>query len=157
MDRIKPHILETARKQGLATPSAGLDVPDGYFESFTARITAGLPERPELEHPDDIEAETAPRTFWQTVRPYVYMAAMFAGVWLMLQLFTTLTGTGRLQPMDSNPILAEALDNDAFLEQFVYDDIDSWDIVDEMVEDGSLDADFHFEMDDIPEDIVLPQ
>ena len=85
------------------------------------------------------------------------MAAMFAGVWLMLQLFTMLTGTGRLQPMDSNPVLAEALDNDAFLEQFVYDDFDSWDIVDEMVEDGSLDADFEFVSEDIPENIVLPQ
>ena len=155
MDRNKSHILEIARKQGLATPSAGLDVPEGYFDSFTARMTAALPERPELEHPDDIEAETAPRTFWQTVRPYVYMAAMFAGVWLMLQLFTMLTGTGRLQPMDSNPVLAEALDT--FLEQFVYDDFDSWDIVDEMVEDGSLDADFEFVSEDIPENIVLPQ
>lgn len=85
------------------------------------------------------------------------MAAMFAGVWLMLQLFTMLSGTGRLQPMDSNPVLAEALDNDAFLEQFVYDDIDSWDVVDEMVEDGSLDAGLDFFADEIPDDIVLPQ
>ena len=157
MDRNKSHILEIARKQGRATPSAGLDVPEGYFDSFTARMTAALPERPELEHPDDIEAETAPRTFWQTVRPYVYMAAMFAGVWLMLQLFTMLTGTGRLQPMDSTHVLAEAPHNDDFLAQFVYADFDSWDIVDEMVEDGSLDADFEFVTEDIPENIVLPQ
>lgn len=157
MDRNKPNILETARKHGFATPSAGLDVPDGYFESFAERLMTGLPERTELEHPDDIEAQAGPRTFWQTVRPYVYMAAMFAGVWLMLQMFTMLTGTSRLQPMDSNPVLAEALDNDAFLDQFVYDDIDSWDIVDEMVEDGSLDGDFEFVYEEMPDDIVLPQ
>ena len=34
MDRNKSHILEIARKQGLATPSAGLDVPEGYFDSL---------------------------------------------------------------------------------------------------------------------------
>ena len=157
MDRNKTHILETARSRGLATPSAGLDAPEGYFDSFTSRLMASLPDRPDLEHPDDVEAQAGPRTFWQTVRPYVYMAAMFAGVWLMLQLFTMLTGTGRLQPMDSNPVLAEALDNDAFVDQYVYGSLDSWDIVDEMMEDGSLDSGFEFVFDDVPEDVVLPQ
>ena len=128
----------------------GFRVPDGYFEDFTIKTMESLPPYPEQPKPVRLTA-------WQRVKPYVYMAAMFAGVWLMLQLFTMLTGTGRLQPMDSNPVLAEALDNDAFLEQFVYDDFDSWDIVDEMVEDGSLDADFEFVTEDIPENIVLPQ
>lgn len=157
MDKNTPHILDIARKHGLAEPSAGLDVPEGYFEAFTDRLMASLPERPELEHPDDVEAQAGPRSFWQTVRPYVYMAAMFAGVWLMLQLFTTLSGTGRLQPMDSNPVFAEALGNDAFVDEYLYNNIDSWDIVDEMVEDGSLDSDFVFVYDNIPDDIILPQ
>ncbi len=161
MESEKQHILEKARKAGLARPSAGLEVSEGYFGAFADRLIARLPERAELEHPDDIEAEQVPRTFWQHVRPYVYMAAMFAGVWLMLQMFTMLTGTGRLQPIESNPMMAEALGNDIFVDQYVYDDIDSWDIVDEMVEDGSLDSTFEFVFDEepaeIPDDVILPQ
>ena len=85
------------------------------------------------------------------------MAAMFAGVWLMLQLFTMITGTNKLQPMDTNPVLAEALGNDIFVDHYVYDDIDSWDLVDEIVDDGDLDANFEFVYDDLPSDVILPQ
>lgn len=136
---------------------SGETVPEGYFDSFRSRMKLELPERRWEYEGESVDEAKGGRKLWTKLRPYVYMAAMFAGVWLMLQLFTMLTGTGRLQPMDSNPVLAEALDNDAFLEQFVYDDFDSWDIVDEMVEDGSLDADFEFVTEDIPENIVLPQ
>ena len=101
----RQNILELARKDGLAVPSAGLSVPDGYFDSFADKMAAMLPERPELEHPDEIKTE-GKRPLWNIVRPYVYMAAMFAGVWLMLQMFTMMTGANRLQPMDSNPVLA---------------------------------------------------
>ncbi len=139
----KQHILERARTAGYARPSAGLEVPDGYFADFAARMAASLPERPELEHPDDIAAETSPRTFWQHIRPYVYMAAMFAGVWLMMQLFGIITGSNSLQPMDSNPVLAEALTNDSFVYDYIYDDVESWEIFDDM-ETGQLDDDTDF-------------
>lgn len=57
----------------------GYKVPDGYFEQFTARITEQLPER-ELPQPEIV-------TPWQKFSPYIYMAAMFAGIWLMVQVF----------------------------------------------------------------------
>jgi len=44
----RQNILELARKDGLAVPSAGLSVPDGYFDSFADKMAAILPERPEL-------------------------------------------------------------------------------------------------------------
>ncbi|MDE6135057.1 MAG: hypothetical protein K2F79_05735, partial [Muribaculaceae bacterium] len=66
----------------------------------------------------------------------VYMAAMFAGVWLMLQMFTMMTERGRLEPMDSNPVLAEALGNDIFVYDYLVDDVDQWALVDEMFDDG---------------------
>lgn len=156
MEKNKAHILDTARSKGLATPSAGLDVPDGYFEDFARHIMATLPDRPELEHPDDVEARTT-RTLWQRVRPYVYMAAMFAGIWLMLQMFGMLTGAGRLQPMDTNPVLAEALSNDAFVDMYVYDDYSSWDAIDDFA--GDPDVEYVFDIDDsVKQDpnIVLP-
>lgn len=123
-------ILEKARRDGLACPSAGFDVPDGYFESFVEKMSASLP-------PQSFDiAASRKKNFWTMVRPYVYMAAMFAGIWLMLQLFTLISGTGTLQPMDSNPIIAEALSNDDFVYNYIYDDLDTWDVMDEMMEDG---------------------
>lgn len=139
----KQHILERARTEGFARPSAGLEVPEGYFADFAARMAASLPDRPELEHPDDIEAENSPRTFWQHVRPYVYMAAMFAGVWLMMQMFGMISGKNSLQPMDTNPVLAEALTNETFVYDYIYDDIESWEIFDDL-ETDQLGADTDF-------------
>jgi hypothetical protein len=58
----------------------GMTVPDGWFDDFASRMADSLPERPALEN-----ASPAPvsRTIWERIRPYVYMAAMFAGVWCM--------------------------------------------------------------------------
>ncbi len=58
---------------------SGFKVPDGYFEQLSSRITEQLPER-EIPEPEVI-------TTWQRLRPYIYMAAMFAGIWLMVQVF----------------------------------------------------------------------
>lgn len=135
------NILDEARKKGFATPSAGMKVPDGYFDSFCDRMEAMLPERPEIEMPDVVAAARRPHTFWQKVRPYVYMAAMFAGVWCMLQIFTGLSNHGGLQPMQNNAVMAKALSSDEFMRDYIFDDINSWDLLDEMMEDGSLDSD----------------
>ncbi len=138
MAKTSTNILEEGRRLGIARPSAGLEVPDGYFNDFCERMDAMLPPRPEIESPQ-AEADTAPRTFWQKVRPYVYMAAMFAGVWCMLQLFASLSGSARLEPMADNPLMAKALASDDFMQDYIYDDLNSWDILDEMIEDGTFD------------------
>lgn len=135
------NILDDARKKGFATPSAGMNVPNGYFDRFCESLDAMLPERPEIEAPDSVAEELKPRTLWQKVRPYVYMAAMFAGVWCMLQLFTALSSHGGLQPIQDNAVMASALSNEEFMRDYIIDDINSWDLLDEMLEDGSLDSD----------------
>lgn len=118
-------ILELARERGLATPSAGMSVPDGYFDSFAERMAASLPYRPEAE--ESPKARKSPRTLWQNIRPYVYLAAMFAGVWLMLQMFAMMGGYGKLEPMESNTVLAEAVNNDNFFFDYYLDDISNYD------------------------------
>lgn len=113
--------------------SDGRRVPEGYFDDFTARMMAKLPERPEL---DDMGREQAVvRTRWQRVRPYVYMAAMFAGVWCMLKLFTMLTVTSPV-PFESNPIVAEAFSNETFVNDYVISDLNQWDLYDDLMQDG---------------------
>ncbi len=139
MAKISENILREARDRGLAKPSAGMKVPDGYFETFASRMATMLPERPEIEQPSAAVGQR-PRTLWHHVRPYVYMAAMFAGVWCMMQMFASLSGHGRLQPMSENPVLAKALANDEFVTDYLFDDLSSWDVVDEMMQDGILDS-----------------
>ena len=54
---------------------AGFNVPEGYFADFAKKMAASLPEK-------QIPAKRKPT--------YVYMAAMFAGVWCMGYLFKDL-------------------------------------------------------------------
>lgn len=58
----------------------GFRVPDGYFEALNAQIMESLPAYPETPR-------VVPQTFWQKVKPYVYLAAMFAGIWVMMKVF----------------------------------------------------------------------
>lgn len=64
---------------------AGFRVPDGYFDSVFARVEASLPERKEVKAPEP--------TLWQKVSPYVYMAAMIAGIALMIKTYHRVTNT----------------------------------------------------------------
>lgn len=73
--------------------NGGFKCPDGYFENFTSRLIEQLPEK-------EIEEEPSPRQiFWRTARPWMYMAAMFIGIALMIRVFDGFTiekesGTG---------------------------------------------------------------
>lgn len=112
----------------------GIQVPDGYFADFADRLTASLPERPEIESPDKIL--DLPRSPWQRVRPYVYMAAMFAGVWCMLKLFSLINTQPDPLSIDSYPELAEALDNDQVVREIVVEDLNQWNLYDDMMDEG---------------------
>ncbi len=125
-DNKHTNILDLARERGLATPQAGMDVPEGYFDAFAERMAASLPYRPEAEESPE-ERPAARRTLWQNIRPYVYLAAMFAGVWLMLQMFNIMSGRSHLEPMENNTVLAEAVNNDDFFFDYYLDDISSYD------------------------------
>lgn len=112
----------------------GFTVPDGYFEDFARRMSEKLPRREELETP----VKVLRPTLWTRVRPYVYMAAMFAGVWAMLHLFTTLTNSGADNGLsiENNPELARAASNEQFVEDYVIDDVSTWDVFDSLVADS---------------------
>ena len=59
---------------------AGFKVPDNYFNDFNSKLMESLPEVKLTE-------EEKP-TLWVKVRPFIYMAAMFVGVWLMMNIFS---------------------------------------------------------------------
>ncbi len=79
----------------------GMTVPEGYFESFADKMMAQIPQ----EEPKVVEMPR--RTLWQTVRPYVYMAAMFAGIWLMMNMFTLFSPVNNVTPSSSQMLLAD--------------------------------------------------
>lgn len=112
----------------------GLTVPQGYFDDFEAKMAAALPYRAEAEE----ESPTAvPHPgLWIRVRPYVYMAAMFAGVWCMLKMFTLIYAPyDPAATIERNPVLAEALASDDFVNDYILDDLSQWDIIDDMIDD----------------------
>lgn len=61
---------------------SGMKAPDGYFESLNERIMQNLPKK------EITEEYNPPITFWTMAKPWVYMAAMFAGIALMFKVFT---------------------------------------------------------------------
>lgn len=120
----------------------GLKVPAGYFDDFAARMVRELTERPELQQMGVVQP---PRTFWERVRPYVYMAAMFAGVWCMLKMFTGISASDALTPMENNPIMAEAFGNEYFMNHYVLDEVSYNDVVEDLVQDGFAADSLYFE------------
>lgn len=63
---------------------SGMRVPEEYFRNLESCIMESLP--PYVSGPKEVEL-----TRWQRVRPYVYLAAMFCGIWLMMKLFHTVS------------------------------------------------------------------
>ncbi|MDR1739059.1 MAG: hypothetical protein LBR66_09650 [Candidatus Symbiothrix sp.] len=63
--------------------------PEGYFEGLTEQIMSQLPER----------ADATPHVIplWSKVKTWVYMAAMFSGIALMINLFTHVKDTPQQQ------------------------------------------------------------
>lgn len=80
-------------------------VPDDYFESVRIEITSKLPEYPHKPQPVKL-------CRWQTVKPYVYLAAMFAGIWCMMQVFHQVSSGVDKVNLDNPPESLAALMSD---------------------------------------------
>lgn len=62
----------------------GYAVPEGYFDELYVKMHERLPEYP--------ERPIAPKlSRWQSLRPYIYLAAMFLGIWCMMKVFSDIT------------------------------------------------------------------
>lgn len=110
----------------------GMTVPDGYFEDFAARMTAALPEQ-EWEKP---KPKVLPRSVWQRVRPYLYLAAMFMGVWCMMKMFD-LMRTDSLS-IENNPVLTAAIENDHFINDYFLNegDVSDHQLMEDLYQNG---------------------
>ncbi len=113
----------------------GMTVPEGYFEDFALRMTAMLPEQ-EWEKKEGV---VLPRSWWQKVRPYVYLAAMFMGVWCMMKMFDIMRPNSSGIMFDNNPVLTAAIDNDYFFNDYIIvneEQLYEHEIIDDLYETG---------------------
>lgn len=107
-----------------------MTVPDGYFAEFNMRMAASLPQR-EWERP----TAAIKRTRWQKIRPYVYLAAMFMGIWCMMKMFDFIRPSS---PMDiaDNPVLMSAIQNDDYYYDYCASDMPDSELYDDLYAEG---------------------
>ena len=121
-----PEVLERVGRND------GMTVPEGYFADFTSRMEGMLPLNLEAEAPQKAYASQK-RTLWTRVRPYVYMAAMFAGVFCMTKMFGIMGQVDTLDMrIDRNPVMLAALSNQEFVDDYLGNDINDSELLDEM-------------------------
>ena len=63
---------------------SGFKVPENYFADFNTKMMESLPK-------PNLTPQVKP-SLWVRVRPYVYMAAMFARIWCMMRVFNDMSG-----------------------------------------------------------------
>lgn len=110
---------------------SGMTVPDNFFEDFNKRMIEALPEQSwEKSSP-----RIMPRSFWSRVRPYVYMAAMFLGIWCMMKTFDLMRGDVPVS-VEKNTQLMSAINNDAFFNDYCSPAVSESDIYDDLYDEG---------------------
>ena len=89
-------------------------VPAGYFENFSDEIMSKLPEK-EIREPHTV-------SLWQRTKPLVYMAAMFTGIMLMVNIFINEPQTSKILSEDVNAISISEIDdfNSYYQERIAY-------------------------------------
>ena len=71
-------------------------MPDGYFEELNVSIMSKLPPYPEAPRSVDM-------SLWQRIKPYAYLAAMFAGIWLMMNMFHHVSSSATSLSLENPP------------------------------------------------------
>ena len=109
----KNDILSTIGKD------SGFKVPENYFSDFAEKMAKSLPDQ---------EIQPIPQpTRWQRVRPFIYMAAMFAGIWCMMQIFN---GISSKDKGIYNPEIVAGFQNEANVDDFMlHGDVSEYDIL----------------------------
>ncbi len=106
----------------------GFRVPDNYFADFAKQMEQSLPEKVFKKEPKP--------TRWMRIRPWVYMAAMFAGIWCMMQIFSDMKNAVN-RNLDYNPEIADAMNDERFVSDYMmFGEISYYDLLDEMYNEG---------------------
>lgn len=119
------------RREAFEEPS------DQYFDDLKARVMSSI-EKESNESQIQHQTVSPHRKLWVNIRPYVYMAAMFAGVWCMMNIFNLTQGLSNSNNAHTDFILAENLVDDNYLQDWYLDTVDESDIYDSLYDEGYL-------------------
>lgn len=86
--------------------------PDGYFDSVRVEVMDRLPDYPAAPQPVRLSR-------WQRLKPYAYLAAMFAGIWCMMQVVRHASGSAPLD-LDNPPARIAALMSEPDVNEIYY-------------------------------------
>ncbi len=98
----------------------GFKVPEHYFDDFNKRMAESLPEV-------KITPIASRPSMWVRVRPYIYMAAMFASIWCMMKAFDSYNGESTRQ-QQANQISAGVQNERNADEVMMHGDVSDYDI-----------------------------
>lgn len=123
----------------------GMTVPSGYFEDFAVKMTAMLPE----QEWEKAESRVMPRSWWQKSRPYIYLAAMFMGVWCMMKMFDLMRPVSIGPALDNNPVITAAISNDYFFNDYIINEgeMHEYELIEDLYETGYT-PDTYYDTDD---------
>jgi len=98
-------------------PRRPFSVPEGYFDNLTQNIMAALPEQ-ESAHTYNIKV-----TPWMRIKPYLYAAAAFTGMYFIMKagVGVTKSGNAEMAQAQETTIYSEEY-IDSFLETSMIDD-----------------------------------
>jgi hypothetical protein len=94
------------RKIGTDNP---FSVPDGYFEQMTSELMDKLPEK------KPVIAEMKEASRWERLKPLLYMAAMFVGAALIINVATFRSGGSTAAGTTAQTEISEAEQEDRYI------------------------------------------
>lgn len=115
----------------------GMRVPEGYFEELNRHVMSQLPEYPQAP-------KAKPLSIRQRIKPYIYMAAMFAGIWCMMKMFHISMQNAGVYDAPSAEVVA-AIQNPDVYEYYMDtdgDDVNDYEIESSVIESYDDMADF---------------
>jgi hypothetical protein len=96
-------------------PHRPFTVPEGYFENLTQNVMASLPEQ------ESVYSTKIIVTPWMRIRPYLYAAAAFAGIFFTIKLAVGISS--RQEPLVTQETTIYSDEYiDSFLETAMIDD-----------------------------------
>lgn len=108
---------DNIKKERENNPLYPYSTPEGYFGDFKSRLMDRIREEERAEE----LLEQHKRPILEVLKPYLYLAAMFVGLALFINLFPRLS---RTSPHATEPLSAEQVYevSDEEFEQFLFDD-----------------------------------
>lgn len=111
--------------------------PEAYFDTFTERLMQQLPEQPEAQSTTPPVVQQPRVTLFTRVKPYLYLAAMFGGLYFGIHVF-------KYQASIHKPPIPSTTTTSTFVTDEYVDDLCNFAMVDENAIFDCLTSDYSY-------------